>query len=52
MSQRLQSVFRFAMPFLKASLIKQILAGLVLGILLAAFSLPQRPRQAFSVRCS
>ena len=37
MSQRLQSVFRFAMPFLKASLIKQILAGLVLGVLLAAF---------------
>ena len=37
---------------LKASLIKQILAGLVLGILLAAFSLPQQPRQAFSVRCS
>ena len=38
MSQRLKSVFRFAMPFLKASLIKQILAGLVLGILLAGWS--------------
>lgn len=35
MRPRFAGVFKFAMPFLQASLIKQILCGLVLGIILA-----------------
>lgn len=35
MARRLGNVFRFAMPFLQASLIKQIMVGLVLGAVLA-----------------
>ena len=31
----MKRVFNFAMPFLQASLVKQILVGLVLGIALA-----------------
>ena len=38
MPKRLGNVFRFAMPFLQASLIKQILVGLVLGALLAWYN--------------
>ena len=32
-----RAVIRFAMPFLQASLVKQILIGLVLGIVVALF---------------
>ena len=32
------SLKRFAMPFLQASLVKQILIGLILGVVLAYFS--------------
>lgn len=38
MPKRLGNVFRFAMPFLQASLIKQILVGSVLGALLAWYN--------------
>ena len=31
----MKSVFKFAMPFLQASLVKQILVALILGIALA-----------------
>ena len=35
MRYRLANVFRFAMPFLQTSLIKQIMAGLILGVIMA-----------------
>ena len=31
----MKNVFKFAMPFLQASLVKQILVGLILGIIVA-----------------
>lgn len=37
MKHKLGKVFRFAMPFLKASLIKQILVGMILGFLVGEF---------------
>lgn len=39
MSRRLHKVYRFAMPFLQASLVKQILIALILGMAVA-FALP------------
>ena len=35
MRYRLANVFRFAMPFLQTSLIKQIMVGLILGVIMA-----------------
>ena len=43
----MKRVFNFAMPFLQASLVKQILVGLVLGIALA-YAAPQPSAAASS----
>ena len=43
----MKRVFNFAMPFLQASLVKQILVGLVLGIALA-YAAPAQPSAAAS----
>ena len=40
----MKRVFNFAMPFLQASLVKQILVGLVLGIALAYAAQLRLPR--------
>ena len=43
----MKRVFKFAMPFLQASLVKQILIGLVLGVALSLVAPEAAKRSAF-----